>query len=546
MININSSFFRFMVWVALAGMAITVGSSHAAPMAANDLGIMDSLLATMKTASGGWMSVAMGYANDLFFGLAGLEFTWSAIQLTLKKSDLQDIIVGTLFKVMSLAFFAMLLNKAPVWLPMIIDSFSQAGVAVSGGTTPLTPSSVISKGIGFAAQLISTSMKINGNQNGGFAQMVASGGSSLGSYFLSAMIIGLAGIAIALAFAAAAAQLFITTLESYVVIGGGALQLGFLGSRWTSSWGEKYFAYAISVGIKLFVIYLIIGFGANMVDLLSSTLQHLSDSGKSVGLGDYFGMLSGSAVYGVTAWMTPSLASTMMNGSPNMTMSNAGAVGSAMAAAPLAAGLTAAAAGAQVVGLAGKTLGSTKSGAMGGIGGSPVSGGGFVGGITGGTAGLSRLTQATSNTASKVSGGAASAASSASQAVGKGAQSTAGAASNAAAVTTGKSTEATTHAVLKAGSEGAGKAGDNGFTNSANSASGAQNSTGGMTMSESGANNAQRSFESDQQRGNNKSFADTILDKSKDLQHAADRHKPNLPNDGGHGGGISIRFSHSE
>ncbi|MHB0989802.1 MAG: P-type conjugative transfer protein TrbL [Burkholderiales bacterium] len=526
MININSSFFRFMVWVVLAGMAITVGSSHAAPVAANDLGIMDSLLATMKTASGGWISVAMGYANDLFFGLAGLEFTWSAIQLTLKKSDLQDIIVGTLFKVMSLAFFAMLLNKAPVWLPMIIDSFSQAGVAVSGGTTPLTPSAVISKGIGFAAQLISTSMQINGNQNGGFAQMVASGGSSLGSYFLSAMIIGLAGIAIALAFAAAAAQLFITTLESYVVIGGGALQLGFLGSRWTSSWGEKYFAYAISVGIKLFVIYLIIGFGANMVDLLSSTLQHLSDSGKSVGLGDYFGMLSGSAVYGVTAWMTPSLASTMMNGSPSMTAANAGAAGAAMAAAPMAAALSVGASGAQAAGLAGKAFGGTKAAAAGGIGGSPASSGGFAGGITGGTAALSRLTQSTGKAtsgATSAMGGAAS----------KGTQTASGATSKGASA-----------GVEAAGKMGGNNGSGNGFASAAGDSD--KNATGGMTASEGGANSAQRGFDADQKGGDKKPLSDRLLDKSKDLQHAADRHKPHLPNDGGHGGGISIRFTHPE
>ena len=89
--------------------------------------MMDTLVSQVQGASGGWMSSALGYAKTLFFGLAALEFAWSAIQLTLKKSELSEIMVGTLFKVMSLSFFAMVLIKAPEWIPAIINSFKAAG-----------------------------------------------------------------------------------------------------------------------------------------------------------------------------------------------------------------------------------------------------------------------------------------------------------------------------------------------------------------------------------------------------------------------------------
>jgi type IV secretion system protein TrbL len=59
-----------------------------------------------------WLDVeCLGYATNLFFGLAAIEFAWSAIQLTLKKSELSEIMVGTLFKVMSLSFFAMVSDQ---------------------------------------------------------------------------------------------------------------------------------------------------------------------------------------------------------------------------------------------------------------------------------------------------------------------------------------------------------------------------------------------------------------------------------------------------
>ncbi|NOT18084.1 MAG: hypothetical protein HOP20_08485 [Sulfuriferula sp.] len=57
------------------------------------------------------MSKAIDLAKHLFFGLAGLEFTLSAIQLTLKKADLQDIFVDITFKVLSLSFFGMLITE---------------------------------------------------------------------------------------------------------------------------------------------------------------------------------------------------------------------------------------------------------------------------------------------------------------------------------------------------------------------------------------------------------------------------------------------------
>lgn len=108
------------------------------------------------------MAKALDYAKTLFFGLAGLEFAWSAIQLTLKKSELSDIAVSTLFKVMSLAFFAMVLTQAPVWIPAVMDSFKQAGVDVAGGGAPLTPSAIFAQGATLATQLIEVGMEVNG------------------------------------------------------------------------------------------------------------------------------------------------------------------------------------------------------------------------------------------------------------------------------------------------------------------------------------------------------------------------------------------------
>ena len=46
-----------------------------APLA-NAAGMMDTLVSQVQSASGGWMSTALGYATNLFFGLAAIEFAW--------------------------------------------------------------------------------------------------------------------------------------------------------------------------------------------------------------------------------------------------------------------------------------------------------------------------------------------------------------------------------------------------------------------------------------------------------------------------------------
>ncbi len=203
-------------------------------------GMMDTLVSQVQGASGGWMTTALGYATNLFFGLAALEFAWSAIRLTLKKAELSDIMVGTLFKVMSLSFFAMVLIKAPEWIPAIINSFKAAGAGV-GGTSVLSPSAVFDQGLQVAASLMQFSNDA-APSTGMIINTLTNSGQGLGKFMLSAIIVGVASVFIILGYGLIAVQLLITLVESYLIIGGGALMLGFSGSRWTHNLSEKYLA----------------------------------------------------------------------------------------------------------------------------------------------------------------------------------------------------------------------------------------------------------------------------------------------------------------
>jgi type IV secretion system protein TrbL len=132
-------------------------------------------------------------------------------------------------------------------------------------------------------------------------------------------------LGVVLAFAIIAGQLLITLVESYIVIGAGVFMLGFTGSRWTLVFGEKYVGYAVSIGIKLFMLELIVGLGFDLGQQWGSLFANGIAPPET-----YIEVVGAALVFGFLAWQIPSLAASLMNGAPRMTLgsfvSTAGAV----------------------------------------------------------------------------------------------------------------------------------------------------------------------------------------------------------------------------
>ncbi len=525
-----------------------------APLA-NAAGMMDTLVSQVQSASGGWMSTALGYATNLFFGLAAIEFAWSAIQLTLKKSELSEIMVGTLFKVMSLSFFAMVLIKAPEWIPAIVNSFKAAGAGV-GGSTVLSPSAVFDQGLQVAASLMQFSNDAAPSTGSMIINTLTNSGQGLGKFMLSSIIIGVASVFIILGYGLIAVQLLITLVESYLIIGGGALMLGFSGSRWTHNLSEKYFGYAISIGVKLFTIYLIIGFGDSFTQALKDTIAAAyAAHPEGPSFGDYLGVGGASLFYGVTGYMAPGLAGSMLNGTVAMSLQSAGTAAGMVGGAPVAAGLAASAAGARALGLAGGAMGALMpiQKAAGAIGGSSA-GVGFGGGISGMVNPVNPF-QPSANASSGgqgVPGGLGAAVQS-----GMAGKSGGGIGSHLGASSPSPSPPPSDSPVgwqgLNAGSQSFGQTQAPGFVDArfdpfasprdggSGKSQPTSNETGGMPANSFDAKSAQQRFEADYKQEPS-GVADKLNSFSKRLQYAADRRKPHWVSDGhvGHAPGLRM------
>ncbi|MBU2770128.1 P-type conjugative transfer protein TrbL [Acidithiobacillus caldus] len=311
-----------------------------------------------QSATSGWMSTADHIALQIFGALAVLEFVWAGATLMLRKNDLPDMITGVLLKVVSLAFFFTLIIEAPTWVPDIIQSFWDIGGQISGQPVQ-SPNAILLAGINMGAKVIDAVMNAASvwHPEGAIVMAAVAGLTAL--FILAGMLI-------------LALQLIVALIEAFIVVGGGAVMMGFLGSRWTSTWGEKYFGYAVSVGVKLLAVELITGLAFGMVHVWQTQLANLPQGVLPI-VGALFDIGTGTLLIGALSIMVPSIASSLMNGSPSLSLGNMGAAGAAVAGGTIAAGAGALMGGASLANTAigaGKGVGAlagSANSAMGGM-----------------------------------------------------------------------------------------------------------------------------------------------------------------------------------
>lgn len=283
-----------------------------------DFSVLNGVQAKFEPLKATWGRIIKSYAERLFWALVAVDFGWTTVTYVIEKSDVGDMLGSLAKKMMTICFFFTLLKMSDTWIPMILDSFSQIGKEAGGVSgQSMTPDGIA--GVGFSTAL-GMFEALNGK---GMTEKIA----------LVLPITGLA-ILVFLAFLFVAAQLLVTLIESYIAIGGGIIMLGFGGSRWTTDMASKYMQYAVATGVKLMVIYLIVGAGqtlfdqAAMIDADNITQSCLQAAGAGL-------------VYAYLAFQIPAIASAMMSGSPSMTAG--GMMGAAISAGAALAGTGAAA-----------------------------------------------------------------------------------------------------------------------------------------------------------------------------------------------------------
>lgn len=289
--------------------------------------ILNEITQQYHNATNGWYSYLFPIASRLFGLLAVIELAWSGIWWACEKSDVSSLWTELLKKILVIGFFYTIMLNAQSWIPAIIQSFEMAGSGASHFNS-LYPSDVFDQGVSLASALFIPLQKAGWTDIG-----------NIGGWLIG----GLAAIIILLAFAVISALLVVTLVESYIVVGAGVLMLGFSGSRWTSQFAANYLSYAVSVGAKLFVLFLVVGVGATV----SSHWASILPTEELKNFTPLLEVLGGSVVFMMIALSVPSKAASIVSGASHSTFGTLSAamgvaVGAAMVPTSTAFGTTSA------------------------------------------------------------------------------------------------------------------------------------------------------------------------------------------------------------
>src|SRR3989475_4979590 len=287
--------------------------------------ILNDILRDYESITAAWFNSLFPIAQGVFWTLVLIELIWSAVWWVVDREDGLGVVTALLRKVLAVGFFYALLLNGGTWTRAVIRGFSQAGSAASG-LADLSPTGVFDQGLALANKIL------NAVEGLGLLERV-----------FPSLVASLTALVVVVSFAIIAAQLLVALVESFIVIGAGVLFIGFAGARWTKVFTERYLSYVASVGVKLFVLYLIMGVGTSIAARWVSVLDRGGFSPIP-----FFYVMGGSLVFLFLTWHIPSVAAAAMVGTvhlsladvyyPAMLAGRGGAVGLAAAGALLALG----------------------------------------------------------------------------------------------------------------------------------------------------------------------------------------------------------------
>lgn len=253
--------FKITIIAFICILGMNLSEAHAAMDAHNTV---DRILRVFHDNTANWQDVLLGYALRLFWLLAGIEFTWTCIQLALKGADFSDFLGELVKRIMAIGIPLFLLLHSADFATAIVQSFRIAANMAGSGHS-INPANILDIALDIVSNLLEHSTVLRP---------------------MDMFISSLCAISILICFALMAANMIEALIESYIVISAGVILMGFAGSSWTNEFSKKYYVYAISVGLKLFLIQLMMGLGETLVAQLASEFDggNLDDALVMVGI----------------------------------------------------------------------------------------------------------------------------------------------------------------------------------------------------------------------------------------------------------------------
>lgn len=207
--------------------------------------VLDSVVRLFGANSQALMGNAIGITLPLFVLLVGLQWAWDLIMWVLL--DDEHFVGKALRRFLLHSFFYLLIVALPLWLPQILGGFERLGQEVTG-LGGLSPSSLFFQGVSLAFSLYASWKAIL------ITLFIPFAGTLQAVTFFCVLI----------AFTVMAFQLGRVLVEAAVVLGGMVVFLAMSAHKMTFGLFEGYVRYLVDVGIRVYVVYLLVFVGQNL------------------------------------------------------------------------------------------------------------------------------------------------------------------------------------------------------------------------------------------------------------------------------------------
>ena len=314
----------------------------------NDLNVIDRFLGVFIRYIDSGFGLLGGDVAYLTTTLIGIDITLAGLFWAMGAE--QDVIGRFLRKILYVGTFAFILNRFSSLADIIFRSFAAAGLTAGGGTLTaddlLRPGRLAGTGFAAAWPLLDQVSKLMGF-------------TTFFDNFLTIAVLLFAWGLVILAFFILAVQMFVCIVEFKLTTLAGFLLVPFALWNRTSFLAERVLGSVVSSGIKVMVLAVIVGIGANFFSEFATSLQgHEPDIGQAMSLVLASLTLFGLGIFG------PGIASGLVAGAPQLGAGAAlgttiGAAGVAALGGSAALGATRMAAGASLGAIrAATTMGS--------------------------------------------------------------------------------------------------------------------------------------------------------------------------------------------
>ena len=193
------------------------------------------------------------YAENFFWILAALDFVWFCILMALRQPDFPEFIGGVVRRVLTIGFFWTLLLFSKTWLNAIVQSFKQLAMLSNSAhqrASGLSPADIFDSGLKLLGQVLAAEAGL-----------------------LDSVALVLAALIMFLLLAGVAALVLLTVIELHFVLTLGVIVMALAATQWTWVWAANVYKYAITVGLKLFILHLLITAGLGIMEGMLSAVE---------------------------------------------------------------------------------------------------------------------------------------------------------------------------------------------------------------------------------------------------------------------------------